>query len=205
MSFAEKINKIMGISKPFQERLADKVTANSTSAVAPAKPMDYVKPEASAPVKFGLPNIDVKPAMSPNPARLRRSTEEFIGTNYDPYDPLQTKPNPDGIGSSGVKLDKTMVASSFKEDGVTANLRNGTVILIPGFPKPFLVADVMNKRFNGMNKIDFVDPESKGSANPTLNKNFTGIEILREGSGRADARDFVSSGEWAKMLAEFEN
>lgn len=138
----------------------------------------------------------------PEPAPAIRTLEEkFIGTNYDPYDPDQTRPNPDGRGAAGVLMDDNMVATALKEDGITGNLRLGTVIRIPELGnRLFLVADIMSQDFNGMNKIDFVRAEKKKTSDPEVNKKFSNIEIVREGNGRADARELVESGEWAKML-----
>ena len=186
---------MFGPAVPLRDKLA---TANSTEAVKPGKPADYTytKPEAPAPVEFGLPGQDTRPKTQP----IRKLDQPFIGTNYDPYDTDQTKPNPDGLGKALIKLDESMVATSLKEDGETGNLRLGTVIRVPALDnKLFLVADTMNKRFNGMNKIDFVAPNKKKAPDPKLNQNFEGIEIIREGGGPADAREFVESGEWEKM------
>ena len=140
-----------------------------------------------------------------NSVAIEVEKEKYTGTNYDPYDPSQNRPNATssnlGIGSAGIKMDETMVASSLKQDGITANLRLGTVIYIPELNKKFLVADTMNKRFNGMNKIDFAVPKSRGSIIPELNKQFT-IQIIRKGQGRADARELVNSGQWDEIKNE---
>lgn len=190
--------QLFGPAMPLRDKLA---TANSTEAIKtePKSEYTYTKPEPEAPVKFGLPGIDdgkLQKKVTP----IKKLDQPFIGTNYDPYDPDQTKPEPDGIGKAMIKLDESMVATSLKEDGETGNLRLGTVIRVPALDnKLFLVADTMNKRFNGMNKIDFVAPNSKKKPDPNLNQNFEGIEIVREGQGAKDAREFVESGEWEKM------
>lgn len=124
--------------------------------------------------------------------------QKFTGTNYDPYDPDQTRKNPDGKGAAGVKIDDSMVATSLKKDGITGNLRLGTVIYIPELKKKFLVADLMNKKFNGMDKIDFATPKSGKKALPQFNKQFT-IQVVRKGNGREDLRNFIKSGQWEKL------
>ena len=129
---------------------------------------------------------------------------EFIGTNYDPYDPDQTRPNPTGEGAvKGVTIDETMVAVPRKKDSNESILRLGTVIYVPELNNIFLVADLMNRRFDGMNKIDFARPNKKKTPDEIVNKTFSGIKILREGGGRADTREFVKSGEWEKMRNDF--
>lgn len=121
-----------------------------------------------------------------------------IGTNYDPYAPDQTRPNTDGRGAVGEIMDESMVATSHKADKETGNLRLGTVFYIPEENKKYLVADVMNKRFAGQSKIDFVTPNQGKKIIEKYNKPFT-IQILREGGGYEDARKFIKSGEWEKM------
>lgn len=147
---------------------------------------------------------NAKPTL-PEKKPIETLETEQLGTNYDPYDPDQTRPNPDGIGAAGVKLDESMVAVPRKKDNLTANIRLGSVIYVPDLNKIFLVADLMNKRFNGKNKIDFVQPGAKKKPVPRLNKNFGGVQILRLGDGRRDAREFVSSGGWDKFQKDFYN
>ena len=156
---------------------------------------------AAAPLMFGNNKDKEETKMFSDKRETLKQT--FIGTNYDPLDPKQNRPNAKketiGIGAAGVRMDDTMVASSLKLDGITSNLRLGTVIYVPSLDKKFLVADLMNERFNGENKIDFVTTNSGRKPNPTFNKNFDGIQVIRQGSGRKDARDFVNSGGWDKM------
>jgi hypothetical protein len=148
-------------------------------------------------------NMEVKEVAEKKP--IKKLDVSFLGTNYDPYDPDQTKENPDGKGKALIEMDDDMVATSLKEDGLTGNLRLGTVIRVPSLGnKVFLVADTMNKRFNGMNKIDFVKKGKKKTPDPEVNKEFSDIEVLREGDGPEDARNFVESGEWEKFKSEFE-
>ncbi len=129
---------------------------------------------------------------------------EFIGTNYDPYDPDQTRPNANGEGAvTGVTIDETMVAVPRKPNSNEAMVRLGTVIYVPELDDIFLVADLMNKRFDGQNKIDFARPEKGKTPDPTVNKNFQNIQIIRQGNGYEDTRNFVQSGEWEKMKQEF--
>lgn len=149
--------------------------------------------------------------MKPQPVDVASSTpptkkleSPFTGTNYDPYDPQQNDPTRDpalvGVGAGGFKIDENMVATTLQKDLETATLRLGTVIRVPELDRVFLVGDLLNKRFAGQNKIDFATPQKGSVPDPTFNKDFKDIEILREGQGYADARQFVESGEWQKML-----
>ena len=120
------------------------------------------------------------------------------GTNYDPYDPSQTRPSPDGRGAVGELMEESMVATSHKADKITGNMRLGTVFYIPELDKKYLVADVMNERFAGESRIDFVTPKQGKKIFEKYNKPFT-VQILREGKGYEDARNFIKSGEREKM------
>jgi len=214
--------KLWGKTKPLRDKLAD--------LIAPASVINYSAADEQKPSSQGdaqvVPLLDAKkkplppepvkvedgalvPQKSPVPAKpeprkpLKTFDEPFIGTNYDPYDPDQTRPNPDGKGKAGIKMTDDMVATALKEDGLTGNLRLGTVIRIPSLGNQvFLVTDTMNKRFNGMNKIDFVRADKKKEPDPEVNKEFSDIEILREGMGPEDARTFVESGEWENFKKE---
>jgi len=128
------------------------------------------------------------------------SAGQWKGTNYDPLDPSQNRPNakPEtiGIGAAGVRMDEGMVAVPRKDDGITAMLRLGTVIYIPELNRKFLVADLQNARFNGQQKLDFVTSGTGSGISPAHNKNFNNIVIVREGQGRADVREYVESGQW---------
>ena len=126
----------------------------------------------------------------------------FKGTNYDPYHRPQNRPNAtsENLGEgavAGLKIDESMVAVPRKKDNFNAMIPLGSVIYIPELKKKFLVADLMNKRFNGMQKIDFATPGGKRNIDSSLNKDFTVI-LLRKGKGRPDAREYVKSGEWEK-------
>lgn len=191
--------KLFGPNIPLREKLAtlpvdaQTLKAPLSSSIPKKEDVPITSNDGMALESKGVPKM---PTIKP----LRRLEQTFIGTNYDPHDPDQTKPEPDGLGKALIKLDDSMVATSLKEDGITGNLRLGTVIRVPSLDnKLFLVADTMNKRFNGMNKIDFVAPNKKKEPDPTLNQNFDGIEIIREGNGAKDARKFVESGEWDKL------
>lgn len=129
--------------------------------------------------------------------------ETFLGTNYDPYDPDQTREGGKGVGAAGIKMDENMVATSLKMDGKEGNLRLGTVIYSPTLQKVLLVADLKNKRYKGENHIDFATPGSGSRPDPMYNRKFDDIVILREGKGREDVRNFVNSGEWRKLQLEY--
>ena len=124
------------------------------------------------------------------------------GTNYDPTDRSQNRPfsksNTTGKGAAGIEIDESMVAVPRKKDNITAMLRLGTVIYIPELKQKFLVADLMNKRFNGQQRIDFATMETTTEISSIHNKSFEDIIILREGNGYEDVREYVESGEWEK-------
>lgn len=128
---------------------------------------------------------------------------EWQGTNYDPLDIWQNRPDATaeniGKGAAGVKIDDTMVAVSRKKDSDEAMIRLGTVLEHPETGKRYLVADLMNERFNGMQKIDFATPKRGKEIDENYNKSFKGFKIIREGQGYEDVRDFVESGEWDKI------
>lgn len=121
--------------------------------------------------------------------------QTITATNYDPFDPRQTKSygkkGEVAIGE-GVINDGQMVAAARDKSGQPF-IPYGSVIEMNG--KRYLVADTMNKRYNGTKKIDFPTPK-QGSK---INKKFQGkkkIKILRLGKGKADARRFINSGQW---------
>lgn len=128
---------------------------------------------------------------------------EWIGTNYDPLDIWQNRPDatPEnlGKGAAGVKIDESMVAVSRKKGTDEAMIRLGTVLRDPETGKKYLVADLMNRRFDGQNKIDFATPKRGKEIDANYNRTFSGFEIVREGQGYEDVRNFVESGEWDKM------
>lgn len=209
--------RLWGKIKPLAERLADVVAPASVVTYDREKdgpkqnlqtmpilgstktppPADPVKVEDGALVPSKSPRPTVTNAPKP-------TGKKFLGTNYDPFDPDQTKPEPDGIGKALIPLDDNMVATSLKEDGVTGNLRLGTVIKVPSLGnRIFLVADTMNSRFNGQNKIDFVRKDKKKEPDPEVNREFDDIEIIREGQGPEDARNLVESGEWEELLKQY--
>ena len=133
---------------------------------------------------------------------------EWNGTNYDPYDIWQNRPDAteDNLGEgaiAGLKIDENMVAVARKKDSDEAMLRTGTVIRVPELGnRLFLVADLLNERFNGQQKIDFATPKKGKEVVTDFNKAFKDIEVVRQGQGKEDARNFVNSGEWQKMLDE---
>jgi len=126
------------------------------------------------------------------------------GTNYDPLDVWQNRPDATeenkGIGAAGVRIDDTMVAVSRLPNSDQAMLRLGTVLRDPKTGKKYLVADLMHRRFDGQKKIDFATPQTGKKIKEEYNQTFEGLEIVREGNGYEDVRDFVESGEWATML-----
>lgn len=148
-------------------------------------------------------------AQEPEPEQPKYKTleGEWQGTNYDPYDIWQNRPDATeeniGLGAAGVRVDESMVAVSRKKGTDTGMLRLGTVLRNPETNEVFLVADLMNRRFDGMNKIDFATPKKGKEIDERFNKTFSGLEIVREGSGYEDVRTFVESGEWDKMKNEF--
>ncbi len=214
--------KLWGKTKPLRDKLVDILTPASVINYSSA---DETKVDSKDSVQT-VPLLDAKKKPLPpepvkvddgalvpqkNPVQAKPEPKKplktfdvpFLGTNYDPYDPDQTRPNPDGKGKAGVKMTDDMVATALREDGLTGNLRLGTVIRVPSLGnKVFLVTDTMNKRFNGMNKIDFVRADKKKEPDPEVNKEFSDIEILREGMGPEDARTFVNSGEWERFKKE---
>jgi len=129
---------------------------------------------------------------------------KFKGSNYDPFDPTQTRPNTDGKGAAGVLLDNSMVATSLKKNSDEGSLRLGTVIYIPELDEIFLVADTKNERY-GENEIDFVAPEGKKDPVSKFNQNFT-VQVIRQGEGKGgNTRQFVESGEWEEMKKKFKS
>lgn len=183
--------------------LRDKLYSAMDTPLLQSKPAVKDNPVQVTPEGDAL-MAPASPTPTPKREPVRVVKEPFLGTNYDPYDPEQTKPEPDGLGKALIKLDESMVATSLKDDGITGNLRLGTVIRVPSLGnKVFLVADTMNQRFNGKNKIDFVKPNKKKEPDPEVNKEFPEIEILREGEGAEDARKFVDSGEWERLKKEY--
>lgn len=128
---------------------------------------------------------------------------EWQGTNYDPFDVGQNRPDATeeniGIGAAGVKIAENMVAVSRKKDSDEAMLRLGTVLRDPESGEHYLVADLMNRRFDGQNKIDFATPKTGKEINEKYNRTFSGFEVVREGGGYEDVREFVESGEWDKI------
>jgi hypothetical protein len=152
-------------------------------------------------VFYGNGNQDTQPAapVEQSAPTTPKTYSSFTGTNYDPYHTAQNRPDSKkediGKGASGIFIDDSMAATSLKKDGITGNLRMGTVIWVPELKKKFLIADTMNKRFNGQNKIDLATPHTGSEIIPAYNKNFD-IVVLREGKGAEDARNLVNSGEW---------
>jgi 3D (Asp-Asp-Asp) domain-containing protein len=150
-----------------------------------------------APVENKIQPLKVQP--------IKALETEVIGTNYDPFDPDQTRPGTDGRGAAGVIMDETMVATPRKKGSDKAMLRLGTVVYVPELNDVFVVADLTDRRFDGMMKLDFVKPNMKKAPDPVVNKNFSGVQILREGGGYEDARNFIQSGEWQKLRDSIKN
>lgn len=212
--------RLWGKTKSLAMRVAENIVPDNVVSYSRADYLKSQQPKGNAqtdplldPKKRPMPQEPVKVddgALVPQGGRkkepmkaLRKLDIPFLGTNYDPLDPDQTRPDPDGKGAAGVMMDDDMVASSLKRDGLTANLRLGTVIRVPSLGnKVLLVSDLMNERFNGENKIDFVRKNKKKEPDAEVNKNFEDIEILREGEGYEDVRKFVESGEWDAFKKE---
>ncbi len=162
------------------------------------------QPKETAPIKQPIretKTIEV-PRIKPEPLE-----GSFKGTNYDPMELSQNRPDatPENIGEgavAGLKVDDTMVAVPRKNDNLNAMIKLGSVIYIPELDQKFLVADLMNKRFNGIKKIDFATIGSGSQASSTHNRDFSNIIILRKGKGRADAREYVNSGKWKEELSK---
>lgn len=191
--------QLFGPAMPLRDKLA---LANSTDPVKLNSDFDviYKKPKPEAPVTFGLPKeMGNKSNIKP----IRKLDQPFIGTNYDPYDVEQNRPDATeeniGLGAAGVKIKENMVAVSRKPKSDEAMVRLGTVLRDPETKELYLVADLMNRRFDGQNKIDFATPKTGKEINEKYNRSFEGLEVVREGQGYEDVRAFVESGEWDKM------
>jgi len=114
------------------------------------------------------------------------------GTNYDPFDPAQTKPDPDGIGAAGVEMKEGMVAVPRIEGTKRPVVPFGTVLFFPDLDRSFLVADLLGPRFTATSnsthfKVDFAVPNTGKQTIPEFNRQFN-FEIEELGTGRADAR-----------------
>ena len=160
--------------------------------------MTYMKPE---PVLAAEPNAEQEPEQPKNILE-----GEWQGTNYDPYDVWQNRPDATeenvGLGAAGVRIGDNMVAVSRKKGSDEAMLRLGTVLRNPENGEMYLVADLMNRRFDGQNKIDFATPRRGKEIDKGYNRTFSGLEVVREGAGYEDVRNFVESGEWDKMRTQ---
>lgn len=134
---------------------------------------------------------------------------EWQGTNYDPYDVWQNRPDATeenvGVGAAGVRIGENMAAVSRKKGSDEAMLRLGTVLREPESGEMYLVADLMNRRFDGQNKLDFATPNTGKEISEKYNRTFSGLEVVREGGGYEDVRNFVESGEWDKMRGNNNN
>lgn len=141
--------------------------------------------------------------------KLKPLEGSWKGTNYDPIDVTQNRPNAKketiGIGAGGVKIDDSMVAVPRQKDGETGMLRMGTVIYVPSLDKKFLVADLKSSKFNGLKQIDFATTGTSSQISPKHNQDFSDIVIVREGKGREDLRNYVKSGEWKKEKSSIFN
>ena len=135
-------------------------------------------------------------------------TEPFIGTNYDPLDPSQTRPDsaPEDIGkgSALVMMTEDMVAVPRRQGTIDQEklvIPYGSVIYVPQFDRKFLVADTMKKKYNGQSKIDFVTLGKGKQIDPKFNIDLDDVVLVKKGEGtKKSVRDFVKSGEWKKEL-----
>jgi len=135
---------------------------------------------------------------------------EWKGTNYDPFDRYQNRVDATsaniGEGAvSGVEIGPGMAAVSRIPNSDQSEIRLGTVIQDPNTGEIYLIADLMNRRFDGQKKIDFATPNTGTEINPKYNQTFSGFKVLRQGAGYEDAREFVNSGEWEALRNQYTN
>lgn len=184
----EIINSVKKVPSVVEDLLSSEVT--------------YMKPEPE-PITALTPNKEDEKIALENYKESIRLPGEWQGTNYDPYDVWQNRPDATeenvGLGAAGVRIAENMVAVSRKKGSDEAMIRLGTVLRDPETGEKYLVADLMNRRFDGQNKIDFATPKTGKEISEKYNRNFSGFEVVREGGGYEDVREFVESGEWDKM------
>lgn len=163
----------------------------------------YERPQEPAPTAVDMPLLK---AESPHLLAKQPTNQlpgEWIGTNYDPEVRHQNRPDATstnlGLGAAGLRIQPGMAAVPRKPGSEEAMLRLGTVLENPKTGERYLVADLMNRRFDGMQKIDFATKGTGDKPSPDYNKIFKGWKIIREGAGREDARKLVESGEWEKI------
>jgi hypothetical protein len=168
-------------------------------------------PDANAGGEFKMPKMPKVPTKTAKPANTSDVLDgEWLGTNYDPYDKDQNRVDAtaDNIGQGAVKgvtIGPGMAAVSRIPNSDEAEIRLGTVLQDPNTGEVFLIADLMNRRFDGQKKIDFATPNTGKEINPKYNKTFSGFKVLRQGGGYEDTRNFVNSGEWDALRAQHGN
>jgi len=168
-------------------------------------------PDANAGGEFKMPKMPKVPTKTAKPANTSDVLDgEWLGTNYDPYDRYQNRVDAtaDNIGQGAVKgvtIGPGMAAVSRIPNSDEAEIRLGTVLQDPNTGEVFLIADLMNRRFDGQKKIDFATPNTGKEINPKYNKTFSGFKVLRQGGGYKDTRNFVNSGEWDALRAQHGN
>ena len=164
-----------------------------------ASEITYEKQEA-APIMALTPDREAEKIARENFEKQQTLEGEWVGTNYDPYDVWQNRPDATeenvGLGAAGVRIAENMVAVSRKKGSDEAMLRLGTVLEDPESGERYLVADLMNRRFDGEKKLDFATPKTGKKINENFNRTFSGLRVIREGGGYEDVRNFVESGEW---------
>ncbi len=111
------------------------------------------------------------------------------GTNYDPFDPKQTREDADGIGAAGVKMTARMVAvGRISLEDTSPKLPYGTIIRVLDTGQTYLVADAKNRRFHTTDFIDFAIPGSGSDIIPEFNGPIK-YEVVEFGTGVRDARN----------------
>lgn len=195
---------LFGPAKPLREKLAEASSPADVPLLKDNKAQKSEETPITTPDGQALQSTGMLKTTKTKP--LRKLEGSFTGTNYDPYDVNQNRPDATddnvGIGAAGVKIGESMVAVSRKTDSDEAMVRLGTVLRDPETKEMYLVADLMNRRFDGQNKIDFATPKKGKEIDEKYNRSFEGLEIVREGQGYEDVRKFVESGEWERMRKE---
>lgn len=162
----------------------------------------YERPKDPVPTAVDMPLLK---AEAPHTLKSYQTLGgQWQGTNYDPMVPNQNRPEATaenlGYGAvAGVKIRPGMAAVPRKPNSDEAMLRLGTVLENPKTGERYLVADLMNRRFDGMNKLDFATENTGDAVDPYYNQIFEGWRVIRQGNGYEDARNFVLSGEWDKL------
>ncbi len=115
------------------------------------------------------------------------------GTNYDPYDPSQnrpdSKPEDIGKGAAGVPITSRMVAVSRKSKGSQEPiLPYGTVVRNRQTGEEYLVADLKGPESYGDYQVDFATPH-QGKKNVTKFQGPHDFDVVEWGTGKPDARN----------------